>query len=184
MEDIIGDPMIAKSGPSGRGMLTPGWFAIQSASPVRDRGLALIGVTEDFQGAPRGNYPDMGALEVAEGTSITESQGNILRLPLRADLAASVGRGEASLEVSFKGSAGGGKAPYTYLWSFGDGDTSTAQFPSHTYTASGSYQVILTVKDAGSSFATETMKVTVRAAVRVSQLSHNRRAVLRKKIPG
>lgn len=33
----------------------------------------------------------------------------------------------------------------TYLWDFGDGTTSTQQFPSHTYTTTGSYNVCLTV---------------------------------------
>ncbi|MDX2001005.1 MAG: choice-of-anchor V domain-containing protein [Chitinophagales bacterium] len=33
----------------------------------------------------------------------------------------------------------------TYLWSFGDGDTSTQSSPSHTYAANGTYEVILTV---------------------------------------
>lgn len=33
----------------------------------------------------------------------------------------------------------------SYLWYFGDGDTSTLQFPSHTYTQPGQYNVCLTV---------------------------------------
>ncbi|HRN42505.1 MAG TPA: PKD domain-containing protein, partial [Vicingus sp.] len=35
----------------------------------------------------------------------------------------------------------------TYLWDFGDGDTSNTQFPSHTYAASGSYYLCLTIDD-------------------------------------
>ncbi|MEM0995994.1 MAG: PKD domain-containing protein [Bacteroidota bacterium] len=34
-----------------------------------------------------------------------------------------------------------------WLWNFGDGNTSTAQNPSHTYAAPGNYQVCLTVTD-------------------------------------
>jgi len=34
-----------------------------------------------------------------------------------------------------------------YLWDFGDGNTSTLQFPSHTYTASGTYPVNLLVSN-------------------------------------
>jgi gliding motility-associated-like protein len=40
----------------------------------------------------------------------------------------------------------GGKT-FTYLWSFGDGQTSTQQSPSHSYTKQGSFDVTLTVKD-------------------------------------
>ncbi|MCB0293801.1 MAG: PKD domain-containing protein, partial [Calditrichaeota bacterium] len=36
-----------------------------------------------------------------------------------------------------------------YLWSFGDGATSTAANPSHTYAAAGTYNVSLTVTDNG-----------------------------------
>ena len=36
----------------------------------------------------------------------------------------------------------------TYLWTFGDGNTSTAQNPSHTYIAGGNYNVSLEVTDA------------------------------------
>ena len=35
----------------------------------------------------------------------------------------------------------------TYLWSFGDGDTSTLQFPNHTYATAGPFYLCLTVDD-------------------------------------
>ncbi|MFL5754498.1 MAG: PKD domain-containing protein [Bacteroidia bacterium] len=35
----------------------------------------------------------------------------------------------------------------TYLWDFGDGTTSTQQYPSHTYTTAGHYDICLTVTD-------------------------------------
>ncbi|MGQ9846455.1 MAG: PKD domain-containing protein [Bacteroidales bacterium] len=38
-----------------------------------------------------------------------------------------------------------GMGTLTYLWNFGDGTTSTAQNPTHTYTQSGSYSVSLQV---------------------------------------
>ncbi len=37
----------------------------------------------------------------------------------------------------------------TYYWSFGDGTYSDSHFPHHTYTASGDYNVCLTVSDGG-----------------------------------
>ena len=36
--------------------------------------------------------------------------------------------------------------PLNFLWSFGDGNTSTDKDPTHTYTAEGTYEVILTVQ--------------------------------------
>jgi outer membrane protein assembly factor BamB len=49
--------------------------------------------------------------------------------------------------VQFTGSASGGYRPYTWLWNFGDGQTSTLQNPTHTYINPGNYTVVLTVTD-------------------------------------
>ena len=40
---------------------------------------------------------------------------------------------------------------WTYLWNFGDGSTSTAQNPTHTYTTLGTFDVVLTVSNANCS---------------------------------
>ena len=49
----------------------------------------------------------------------------------------------------------------SYLWDFGDGFTHTAQFPSHTYAAAGTYTVSLIVENAvGSDTLTQDMTVT------------------------
>jgi PKD repeat protein len=42
-------------------------------------------------------------------------------------------------------------SPTTWAWNFGDGGTSSAQNPSHTYTSAGVYDVILTVTNADGS---------------------------------
>ncbi|KYK22871.1 hypothetical protein AYK21_03450 [Thermoplasmatales archaeon SG8-52-2] len=49
--------------------------------------------------------------------------------------------------VEFTGDGYGGYKPYSYLWDFGDGETSTEQNPSHTYTTPDNYTVTLTVTD-------------------------------------
>jgi hypothetical protein len=48
-------------------------------------------------------------------------------------------------------------SPTSWLWDFGDGNTSTAQNPSHTYAAAGPYSVKLTASNAGGS--NQTVKV-------------------------
>jgi len=48
------------------------------------------------------------------------------------------------------GSATGGTSPYSYLWNFGDGESSTQQNPQHAYDGPGDYTIILTVHDAAS----------------------------------
>ncbi|MEO7051510.1 MAG: pre-peptidase C-terminal domain-containing protein [Rhodanobacter sp.] len=49
-------------------------------------------------------------------------------------------------------------------WNFGDGATSTATNPSHTYAAAGTYSVALKVTDNGGATNTRTQSVTVTAA--------------------
>ena len=53
---------------------------------------------------------------------------------------------KAPLTTSFTGISSG-KAPLTYNWTFGDGGTSTAKSPNHTYTSAGSFDVRLIVTD-------------------------------------
>ncbi len=48
----------------------------------------------------------------------------------------------------------------TYLWDFGDGNTSVQQNPLHAYTATGDYDVKLTTDACGSN-TTKTKRVTV-----------------------
>jgi PKD repeat protein len=80
--------------------------------------------------------------------------------PLSATAAGTPSTGNAPLSVNFTGSASGGTAPYTYSWAFGDGATSTAQNPSHTYSSAGTYTATLTVTDSSSPAKTATSTVT------------------------
>jgi PKD repeat protein len=67
--------------------------------------------------------------------------------------------GTAPLAVSFTDTSTG--SPTSWTWSFGDGTAnSTAQNPSHTYTAAGTYTAQLTATNAtGSTTATKTITV-------------------------
>jgi len=70
-------------------------------------------------------------------------------------------QGLSPMIVDFADESTGG-IPDTWDWDFGDGGTSTAPQPSHTYTASGIYDVTLTVANAyGSDTFTRTAYVAV-----------------------
>ena len=63
------------------------------------------------------------------------------------DFTASPGSGTAPLTVTFSATASGQMT--SWLWDFGDGTTSTAQNPSHIYSAAGSYKPVLTATGPG-----------------------------------
>lgn len=69
--------------------------------------------------------------------------------------------GNAEEPIQFTGSASGGIEPYTWLWDFGDEDTSDEQNPTHTYSEPGEYEVTLTVTDAISDTASDSTTATV-----------------------
>ena len=55
----------------------------------------------------------------------------------------------APLAVQFTDTSA--NSPTSWLWSFGDGGTSSSQNPSHTYTNAGTYSVMLTVTNVAGS---------------------------------
>lgn len=61
--------------------------------------------------------------------------GNIIATPVQNNLS------------EFKPNVIGGKPPYTYSWSFGDGGTSFLSEPRHDYQWAGSYPVRLVIED-------------------------------------
>src|SRR5437660_5456908 len=66
--------------------------------------------------------------------------------------------------VSFKSTASSGTAPYTSLWSFGDGSIGTGSSSSHIYSGFGTYVVSLQVSDSSSLTVSVSTVVVVAAA--------------------
>lgn len=69
--------------------------------------------------------------------------------------------GEVNKTVQFTGFVTGGTAPYSWEWKFGDGATATEQNSTHTYTAPGTYTVILRVMDWYSCWVTDITTATI-----------------------
>jgi cytochrome c len=69
--------------------------------------------------------------------------------------------GPAPLAVNFSsaGSADPGGSALQYSWNFGDGSTSTAANPSHTY-AAGNYTAVLTVTNSAGATGTASVSIT------------------------
>jgi glucose/arabinose dehydrogenase/chitodextrinase len=85
--------------------------------------------------------------------------------PVAAASATTPTNGYSPLSVSFSsaGSSNPGGGSLSYLWDFGDGTTSTAANPSHTYTSSTvrTFTARLTVTSQSGATSTDTVTVTV-----------------------
>ena len=92
--------------------------------------------------------PSCGTTSGGRGSSLTATANS------------SVTRGAAPLTVQFTGGALGGTPPYQYLWTFGDGTTSSVQNPSHVYTA-GDFRATLSVRDAGGNESNASVDISV-----------------------
>ncbi len=127
-------------------------YHLQSSSPCINAGSAIADNISDYEGNPRpiGAGWDIGAYEY---TGLLPS--------LSASASASPTSGPDPLTVKFTGSASGGTPPYSYRWDFDDGQSSTTQNPSHTYSTAGNYTATLTVTDRASDTAKASVNISV-----------------------
>jgi endonuclease/exonuclease/phosphatase family metal-dependent hydrolase len=89
-------------------------------------------------------------LTAAPGSRVSDTTICAANLPVVSapvvSIAFSPSSGSVPLNVNFTANLSAGTAS-TYKWNFGDGATSTAALPSHTYQAPGNYTAAVTVTD-------------------------------------
>jgi PKD repeat protein len=120
---------------------------------------------------PVHEYTDAGTYTVSltakntAGSNITKTTGYITVISLVSPLPSfttDVRSGQVPLTVRFTDTSL--HTPTSWVWSFGDGASSTEENPAHTYTTAGSYTITLTVANAGGSRSTtETGYITTSA---------------------
>ena len=121
-------------------------------------------VTSHVYVAP-GNYTaslvvtdDRGA---SASSSVTVHATSTANQPPTASVSATPMTGAAPLTVSFSGSGTDADGTIaTYAWAFGDGAASSAQNPSHAYSAAGTYAARLTVTDNLGASGSATVTIT------------------------
>ncbi|HEX2231867.1 MAG TPA: carbohydrate-binding domain-containing protein [Thermoleophilaceae bacterium] len=129
-------------------------------SAVRDFATGLAAPV-DLKLAPNGNlvYADLGVHQIREIRS-TVTQTN---QPPVARITANPTSGPAPLTVNFNGSSSSDPqgSALTYSWDFGDGTSSTAANPSHTYTdGTRNFTATLTVRDPQGLSDSETITIS------------------------
>jgi glucose/arabinose dehydrogenase/PKD repeat protein len=149
-----------------------------------DAGGNVTGVFnfEPPDGSPDGPYGDIvylcegpdGALYYVDlGYSDTTGQTGVSKIrrirfiqsnqPPAVAASADTTEGPAPLTVAFSsaGTSDPDGDPITYLWTFGDGASSTEANPTHTYGHNGSYAARLEVSDAGSTSLSSPITISV-----------------------
>jgi hypothetical protein len=101
------------------------------------------------------------------GSSTTTEEGYITvtngPAPLKAEFAGDYQSGIIPHEARFNDLSTGNIV--SWLWDFGDGETSTELTPLHTYESAGNYTVKLTVTDSNGNISTETKENFVIAGI-------------------
>jgi PKD repeat protein len=143
---------VASSNPTGLSA------SISAQVPAGTYYLQIDGVGT---GDPNTGYTDYGSLgEYTLNGSVVSAGGS---QPPTAAASASPTSGNAPLPVAFSssGSADPDGQIVRYAWNFGDGSTSTAANPSHTYSAAGVYTATLTVTDNDGLSDSASIQITV-----------------------
>ena len=96
------------------------------------------------------------------GHSVTSTNVTVtVWAPLTVSISSTSTSGLTPFAPGFTATVAGGDTHYTYLWTFGDGTTSTSATPSKTYTTAGTFSASLTVTDTASHSATSnTINIT------------------------
>jgi hypothetical protein len=134
--------------------------------------LAEHAWTDTVQGTGGGSL-NIAAVDLFANGATPVYYDDISLLPPAGDLVCDAGGpyvGEVDDDIQFTGTAFGGTEPYTWEWTFGDGDTATEQNPTHAYTEAGVFNVTLTVTDADLNTATDTATATITGAEPVIEI--------------
>lgn len=107
-----------------------------------------------------GRYTVILTVSDETGESYQFSESIDIDNPLIASFSSSI----TNLVANFSSDVTGGTRPYSYLWDFGDSQTSTQSDPSHTFNSTGTYTVRLTITDADNQTQTITSTITVNTA--------------------
>lgn len=94
-----------------------------------------------------GTYPVSLVVTDVNGCADTASKTIFANPGITADFNSSITSGCVSAAITFVDQTSGTNPPVIWQWDFGDGNTANTQFPTHTYSNTGTYTVSLYVED-------------------------------------
>jgi PKD repeat protein len=108
-----------------------------------------------------GDYDAVMTVTDSDGRFCTQLFRITLGPPLTCTAAANPPAGYVPLVVDFTAAAYGGRPPYTFVWTFGDGQGLNDQNPRHTYVSQGTFTAVLTVIDSRLATCTKSLRIAV-----------------------
>ena len=123
---------------------------------------ATENATHTYGGA--GSYVVLLNVSDFEGSSVEQSWSVTVTAPLSVTIAASPLSASVGAAVAFTSTPAGGTSPYSYAWSFGDGQSATTRNATHAFGSTGVFVVNLTVTDSSGHSAHASVSVTVSAS--------------------
>jgi PKD repeat protein len=142
---------------------------VSIASRSWNYGDGMTGTAASHTYAAAGTYNVSLTVTDNEGVATTVTKAVSIAVAPPADTTAPIANFTSTateLTASFADTSSDNVGVVSYAWNFGDGSTSTAKNPSHTYAADGTYNVSLIVKDAaGNASVAKTAAVTVKKTV-------------------
>jgi hypothetical protein len=131
------------------------WFIQYNNGPIQNLGVSagVVGITPQVPGG----YV-LRAFRPGEGYCVLSD--TVLAMPSVDSITAS-GTLWTVNPIAFSASVSNGVDPKTYLWTFGDGKTSTAAAPTYSYLAAGAFTVTVTVTDANGRQASRQQALTI-----------------------
>ncbi|MBU2945676.1 malectin domain-containing carbohydrate-binding protein [Zobellia uliginosa] len=130
--------------------------------------------------------PELSVSDMEEGVyvfrlTVTDDEGEVVSDDVSVTLVPQNGllavaeaaptEGVSPLEVTFTGSNSVGDIT-TYLWDFKDGKTSSLSDAANTFVENGTYEVVLTVTDAGGNTHSDTVTITVSETIEGDKMGY------------
>jgi len=120
-----------------------------------DDGTTGTGSSVNHVYTKAGTYAPEVVIRDTYGRTVSNtSTAMVITPPFQVNITASTTAGTLPLNITFNATPRYGVAPYTYLWQFGDGSTSTEESPTHIFTEAATYTVNLNITDSGGRMAT------------------------------
>jgi thermopsin len=146
--------------------LSAGTWSVSAAGVTKS---APAGVNISFV-VPNGTWDY--SVAAVEGYTVDPANGTVLVAGAPVVVAITIANGLVSVasvpsatdigqDTSFSVAPSGGTGTYTFEWAFGDGNTSTDQFPTYTYDRTGTFNVTVWTNDTSGASVTETDPIDV-----------------------